>query len=100
MKNLLLLFVLLGLALAANAQGSFNFSNLPDVSAPTPVPNDYGGVNWTGVFYVDPFEWSGAGPGFRHTQNNAGKDVAFAPYACQASTCYASISSVDGRGFL
>jgi hypothetical protein len=100
MKYLTLLVLLLGLAIAASAQGTVNFSNLPDVSSPTPMPNGYGGVNWAGVFYVDPWEWGGAGPGFKHAQNGPGKDVAFSPYACGGITCYASITSVDGKGFL
>ncbi len=100
MKYLTLLVLLLGLAIGACAQGTFNFSSLPDVSIPTPMPNGYGGVNWVGVFYVDPWRWSGAGPGFKHIQNTPGKDVAFFPYACISVGCFASINSVDGRGFL
>ena len=100
MKYLTLLVLLLGLAIGACAQGTINFSNLPDVSIPTPMPNGYGGVNWTGVFYVNPWEWDGSGPGFKHVPSNLGKDVAFAPYACGSVTCYASISTVDGKGFL
>jgi hypothetical protein len=100
MKYITLLVLLLGLAIGASAQGTFNFNSLPDVSAPTPVPNGYGGVNWAGVFYVDPWEWSGSGPGFKHVQNAPGKDVGFSPYTCGGITCYASITSVDGKGFL
>jgi len=100
MKYLTLLVLLLGLTIGASAQGTFNFSYLPDVSIPTPMPNGYGGVNWQGVFYVDPWEWSGAGPGFKNVQNTPGKDVAFSPYSCGVITCFASISSLDGKGFL
>jgi hypothetical protein len=64
------------------------------------MPNGYGGVNWAGVFYVDPWEWAGAGPGFKHVLSSPGKDVAFSPYACASLGCYASISSLDGKGFL
>ncbi len=64
------------------------------------MPNGHGGVNWAGVFYVDPWEWGGAGPGFKHAQNGPGKDVAFSPYVCGGVTCYATITSVDGKGFL
>jgi len=100
MKYLALLILALGLAISASAQNHMNFAELPDVSAPTPVPNGYGSVNWTGVFYVDPFEWNGAGTGFKHAQSGPGRDVAFSPYACMGLICYASISSVDGKGFL
>ena len=57
-------------------------------------------MNWTGVFYVDPLRWPAAGAGFLHAQNTPGNDVAFSPYACPGVNCYASISSVDGKGFL
>jgi hypothetical protein len=100
MKYLTLFLLILGLAISAAAQATINFANLPDVSTPSPLPNAYGGVNWSGVFYVDPLKWAGAGNGFKHTENMAGTDVAFAPYACGTSTCYASISSQDGKAFL
>ena len=100
MKYIALIVLVLGLAIGACAQTTINFADLPDVSTPSPLPNGYGGVNWSGVFYVDPFEWNGAGPGFKLPQRSLGKDVAFSPYACASATCYASISSVDGKGFL
>jgi len=37
MKNLLLLFALLGLAVGASAQEIVNFSDLPDASSPSPA---------------------------------------------------------------
>jgi hypothetical protein len=94
MKNLLLLFVLLGLAIGASAQELMNFSDLPDISSPSPMPNGYGNLNWTGFFYVDPYDWNGAGPGFKH--GPIGKDVGFAPYGCGSVGCYASLNSSTG----
>lgn len=99
MKYLTLLILVLGLAIGVNAQSTITFSDLPDISTPSPMPNGYGGVNWSGVFYVDPFGWPGAGAGFKQAHRSLGKDVAFSPYACGSVTCYASISSVDGRVF-
>lgn len=94
MKNLLLLVVLLGLAIGASAQETVNFSDLPDISSPSPVPNGYGNLNWTGFFYVDPYNWNGAGPGFKH--GPIGKDVGFTPYGCGTVACYASLSASNG----
>ena len=94
MKNLLLLFVLLALAIGATAQETVNFSDLPNISSPSPVPDGYANLNWTGFFYVNPFEWIGAGPGFKN--GPIGEDVAFAPYACSSLGCYASLSSSTG----
>jgi hypothetical protein len=95
MKNLLLLFVLLGLALGASAQELVNFSDLPHISNPSPVPDGYGNLTWTGFFYVDPYEWGGAGQGFKH--GPTGQDIGFSPYACGTiPTCYATISSSTG----
>jgi hypothetical protein len=99
MKHLTLLILVLGLAIGATAQSTFNFSGLPETAAPTPMPNGYGGLNWTGVFYVDPFAWPGAGAGFKQARSSLGRDVAFSPYACGSVSCYASITSVDGRAF-
>lgn len=94
MKNLLLLFVLLGLAIGATAQETVNFSDLPLINSPSPIPDGYANLTWTGFFYVDPFQWNGAGPGFKH--GPLGKDVGFAPYACGSVGCYASLSSSNG----
>jgi hypothetical protein len=95
MKNLLLLFALLGLAVGASAQEIVNFSDLPDASSPSPIPDGYGNLNWAGFFYVDPYEWAGAGPGFKH--GPLGKDVGFSPYVCGGgSLCYGSINSTTG----
>ena len=92
MKKLSLLILLLVLAIAASAQANLNFADLPDAKAPTPMPNGYGNLNWTAVSYVNPFEWRGAGPGFKNQQNIAGADVAFGGGPCFSSVCASSLS--------
>ena len=74
-KTLVLLACILALAIGAAAQENLNFANLPLVSSPSPMPNGYGQLNWTNINYVDPFLWSGAGPGYR--DGPTGEDVAF-----------------------
>lgn len=74
-KSLLLLACIVVLALGAAAQENLNFSTFPLINTPMPTPNGYGQLNWTNVFYVDPYEWSGGGSGFR--QGPVNKDVAF-----------------------
>jgi len=64
-KTLVLLACLLALAFSASAQNQINFASLPLVSAPTPMPSGYFGLNWNNMFYVDPAEWSEAGPGYK-----------------------------------
>jgi len=97
-KAALLLFVLV-LSVAAVAQQDINFADLPDVSSPTTLPNEYQSLNWTCVLYVDPSKWAGSGPGFGHNNHIAGTDVAFGPGLCGGPGGASSISSVDGRGF-
>jgi len=99
MKNFGLLLFVLVLAIAASAQQDINFSNLPDVSNPTPLPLGYQSLNWSCLFYVDPGKWSGSGPGFDRRNHIAGTDVAFGPGSCAGPGGSSSISSVDGRGF-
>ena len=95
MKKLLLLVVLLGLAaLGATAQETVNFSDLPDMDNPSPIPNGYGNVTWSGFYFVDPFDWGGSGQGFKHAP--IGRDVGFSPLACNGSLCSASLSSTTG----
>ena len=64
-KTLVLLASLLALAIGANAQQLVNFSQLPLISSPSAMPNGYDQLNWGNFFYVDPFTWSGAGPGYQ-----------------------------------
>ncbi len=101
MKNIALLLLMLVLtAMAALAQQDINFADLPDVSNPTPLPIDYQSLNWSCMFYVDPANWSGSGPGFSHQNRIAGTDVVFGPGLCAGPGGSSSISSVDGKGFL
>jgi hypothetical protein len=44
-KTLVLLACLLALAFSASAQNQISFANLPLVSAPTPMPSGYFGLN-------------------------------------------------------
>ena len=98
-KTLVMLTCLLALAIAASAQENLNFANLPLVSTPTPVPNGYGQLNWTNFFYVDPYLWSGSGPGFQDSPTSTGMDVAFiGGRVCllQQDACYGTITSLGG----
>jgi hypothetical protein len=94
-KTLLLLAALLALAIGAGAQGVIDFADLPGtpgISTPNPMPHGYAGLNWSGFYYVNPFAWSGAGPGFKHKEWMMGPDVVFAPFGCAGLSCYASLS--------
>lgn len=91
-RTLILLTTLLALVVSASAQGVINFGDMPNALSPRPMPNGYANLNWTGFFYVNPFAWDGAGPGFKHQEWMMGNDVVFAPYACPGAGCYASLS--------
>ena len=101
-KTLVLLSCILVLALGATAQDQLNFSDLPLVSTPTPMPNGYGGLNWSNIFYVDPSEWSGAGPGYRDGPIGGilrPQDVAFVGgKVCRLlrEYCFGTVSSPGG----
>jgi len=70
-----LAFCLLAFVTAAGAQEIVNFSDLPLVSVPAPMPSGYGQLEWSNFFYVDPFTWSDSGPGFQLGVQK--RDVAF-----------------------
>ncbi len=53
-KTLVLLACIMTLALGASAQETLNFVDLPLVSTPAPMPDGYGGLNWSNISYVDP----------------------------------------------
>jgi len=74
-KTLVVLACLLALATGATAQQQLDFSNLPLVSSPSLMPAGYGGLGWSNFFYVNPYTWPGAGPGYR--LGVSGEDVAF-----------------------
>jgi hypothetical protein len=96
-KTLVLLACLLALALNASAQENLSFADLPLVSSPAPMPNGYGQLNWSNIFYVNPGQWSGAGPGYK--DGPVGKDVAFVGgKVCRLlqEYCYGTISSNGG----
>ena len=98
MKKTLVLFAcILALALAATAQENLNFADLPLVGSPALMPNGYGQLNWTNIFYVDPSKWSGAGPGYK--DGPIDQDVAFVGgKVCRLlqEVCFGSISSAGG----
>jgi hypothetical protein len=93
----------LALALEATAQENLTFFDLPLVSSPTLMPNGYGQLNWSNIFYVDPSQWSGAGPGYKDGPIGGilrPQDVAFVgSKACRLAqeACYGTISSPGGR---
>lgn|ERR1022692_4815317 len=97
-KALVLLACILALAIGASAQENLNFADLPRVSTPAPMPNGYGQLNWTNIFYVDPSEWLGAGPGYK--DGPVGQDVAFVgSKVCRLlqEYCFGTISSSGAR---
>jgi hypothetical protein len=97
-KTLLLLACLVALALGAAAQENLNFANLPLVNSPAPMPNGYGQLNWSNIFYVDPYEWSGGGDGYKH--GPVGQDVTFiGGKVCRLyqEACFGTVSSLGGR---
>jgi hypothetical protein len=96
-KTLVLLACVVVLALSASAQ-DLNFADLPLVSSPAPMPNGYGQLNWTNIFYVDPGKWSGAGDGYKDGPGD--QDVAFVGgKVCRLlqEYCFGTISSAGGQ---
>ena len=89
-------------ALAATAQQDLNFADMPLVSSPTLMPNGYGQLNWNNIFYVDPSQWSGAGPATRinwcRASHSSGRDLhrAGEQLPTVAGSCDGTISSVGG----
>src|SRR5271167_1051688 len=103
MKKTLAMFAcVLALALGAAAQENLSFADLPLVSSPTLMPNGYGQLNWTNIFYVNPSQWSGAGPGYKDGPIGGilrPQDVAFVGgKVCRVlqEACFGSISSAGG----
>ncbi|MGA2370141.1 MAG: hypothetical protein ACLPPV_24510 [Candidatus Korobacteraceae bacterium] len=103
MKSLIatacLTLCLVTLVVSASAQQTLNFSSLPLVNTPTPMPNGYGQLDWGNFFYVNPYGWSGAGSGYK--LGPQGEDVAFiGGEYCRINgyTCVGTLT--DSRGFV
>lgn len=95
---LCLTLCLLAFAVGASAQEKLSFSNLPIVNTPSPMPNGYGRLDWGNFFYVDPYGWSGSGPGYK--LGPQGEDVVFVGgLFCRLSgyACFGTLS--DSLGF-
>jgi hypothetical protein len=104
-KTLVMLAFVLALVLAAAAQENLTFADLPLMSSPTLMPNGYGQLNWTNIFYVNPSQWSGAGPGYKDGPIGGisrPQDVAFVgSKACRLAqeACFGTISVNAPLGF-
>ncbi len=101
MKNLIATFALtlcvLTLAIGASAQQQINFSNLPLVSSPAPLPSGYASLNWSNVWYVEPSEYANAGPGYNNLLTH--RDIAFIGgqhCAPLGPACFGTITSQGG----
>jgi hypothetical protein len=89
---------LLSLAIGAGAQEQLNFSQLPLVNSPSPMPIGYGHFAWANFFYVNPNGWSDAGPGYKLGLQSG--DVAFVGgETCRLSgyACFGYLN--DPQGF-
>jgi len=101
-RTLVLLAFALALAISSAAQVNLDFANLPLVSTPTLMPNGYGQLNWTNIFYVDANLWSGSGPGYKDGPIGGilrAQDVAFVGgMFCRQlqNACFGTISSTGG----
>lgn len=97
-KTLVLLTCLLALAIGATAQQQINFSDLPLVASPAPMPLGYGSLNWSNFWYVDPSEYAGAGPGYNNLFTH--RDVAMIGGEFCAPVgigCYGTITAQGSR---
>ena len=92
-----LMLCLLALVIGASAQQQIDFSTLPLLSSPALMPAGYGGLGWSNFFYVEPYDWSGAGPGY--WLGPRGRDVAFVGgLFCRLNGpfCYGVLNSASG----
>jgi len=97
--SLCLTICVFALLTSAGAQQVLNFADLPLISSPQPMPNGYGRLNWGNFFYVNPYGWSGAGPGYK--LGSSRQDVAFiGGEFCRLSgnTCFGTLT--DSLGFV
>ena len=88
-------------ALAATAQQDLNFADLPLVSSPTLMPNGYGQLNWNNIYYVNPSQWSGAGPSYkdplRRASHSSRRDLRRRQnLPTAAGSCFGAITSASG----
>src|SRR5580704_769111 len=88
-----LILCLFALLTVASAQEQLNFAQLPLINAPSPMPDGYGQLGWSNFYYVNPYGWSGAGPGYR--LGPQGEDVAFVggqDCRLNGNTCYGTLN--------
>jgi len=93
-----LILCLFALLTVASAQEQLNFAQFPILNIPSPMPDGYGQLDWSNFYYVNPYGWPSAGPGYR--QGPQGEDIAFVGSKdCQLVdyVCYGILS--DSRGF-
>jgi hypothetical protein len=99
MKNtIVLLACLMALAIGATAQQEVNFSTLPLVASPAPMPQGYGTFNWSNFWYVDPSEYASSGAGYNNQLTH--RDVAFIGgqhCAPLGPGCFGTITSEGSR---
>jgi len=75
LASLCLTICVFALLTSASAQQELNFANLPLISSPQLMPNGYGELSWGNFFYVNPYSWANAGPGYKLGASR--QDVAF-----------------------
>jgi len=98
-SKIFLVLCLFALVAGASAQQKLNFSDLPLIASPAPMPLGYGQLDWGNFFYVNPYGWSDAGTGFKLGPQT--KDVAFiGGEFCNlaGNACFGTIT--DTRGFV
>lgn len=95
-RTLLLLTCVVVLTFGASAQERLTFADLPLVSSPSPMPSGYGHLDWGNFSYVDPYEWSGSGPGFK--LGPIGQDIAFIDgrFCGISPVCYGTLNLPRG----
>jgi hypothetical protein len=92
-----LILCLLCLLAGASAQETLNFTQLPLVNTPSPMPTGYGHLTWGNFYYVNPYGWTGAGPGYRLGQHG-GDVVMVGSKDCRLydRTCFGILSDANG----
>ena len=88
---------LMALAVGATAQQQINFSDLPLIATPAPIPAGYADLNWSNFWYVDPSQYGAGGPGYQNPFTH--RDVAFVGGQFCGPVqpgCYGVITSLGG----